>query len=173
MTKLEIVPEYALSTEAVRHIAELRSLPAASQHQRPALFGTPPAFIALLRDKGILLGHLRFDFQQLLVDLQPVNVFCLYELCFASEDARKAHFTHLIEGIEGMGRQQSVEFLLLFSDEPAWLLAHGFEVRSNVLVPSHATQLLQQHYSEQSLLVKPLGNRLWQGGRLESPTDKL
>ena len=171
MIKLEIVPEYALSNEAVRHITELRAQSAARHQSRPALFGSPPAFMALLRTDDVLVGHVRFDFQQLLLDLQPVNVFCLYELCFSSEAERKRHFQQLLEGIEGLGRQQSVEFVVLFSAEPNWLLAHGFEVCTNVLLPPRTAHLSDQLLSEQLLLVKALGSQPWKPGRLQAPSE--
>ena len=150
MTSVEIVPEYALSTEALVQICALQGKCADSPRSNGPVFVDGAVFRALLRERKALRAQAAFRCQTIVIKDRIVRVFGLNELCI--EDGNNASLADLLHGVEAVARQQRVEFLLHDARDCQLLLAHGFQHINNDL----RTALEQRGASAHCLLMKTL-----------------
>lgn len=126
-------------------------------------------FRALLHHSELLKAQAKFNCRTLMLNQRSIRVFGLHELCLENNDA-DVSMAQLMEGIELLGKEQAVDFVLYFSERAGWLSNHGFEPTSNdlrQLLPATTHSQLRP----QKLLVKPLGFKHWEAGLLDLPTD--
>lgn len=130
-----------------------------------------PDFRFLTWEKDQLIAHMAVEHRMVCNEGEAFRIFGIVDLCVAAPFQHQKHASHLLEKLETLGQSHGIDFILLNAKEHQLYLNHGYQLVENtctwVLIQSHKTIGVVRRRLDQSLMVKPLGEKKWQSGHLD------
>ena len=164
--RLELVDSFRIDEATDRKIRMLLDacFPGWSHHRIRSYLKQLPSRRLLTWDDDALVGQAGLEHRVVALDGAPATIFGIVDLCVVAEQRGRGIATRMLDRIEGLGREQGVEFMLLFADDDRLYRACGYAKR-----PARVRWLkIHEHESiglgEESvdeLMVKALGDRDW------------
>jgi GNAT superfamily N-acetyltransferase len=165
--QIELVPEYKLS-DLVRQL--LTELLVASFPDYPdrSYYKLMPQFRYLVWAGDDLVAQMGIEHRVINNTGIPVRIFGAIDLCVASAYRSQGIATRLLQQIESLGKISNVDFSILFADDSRLYLKNGYQRVANICrwmkVDEHQTFGIGEESMSDCLMVKQLGEQIWQDG---------
>ncbi len=168
--KIEYIHESSLG--AFQKQAILQLLNASFGDGLSEVFGLRPLPDAriLIRSEGHLIGHLAVEFRRVRVGSQIVSVCGASEICVHPDAQRKGIGRVLIRQLEDIAKEKAFQFILAFSDNPAFYKACEFEsrrIRCRWLMIQQGVSMGVLSRTLSGVMVKAIENADWPEGELD------
>jgi GNAT superfamily N-acetyltransferase len=120
---------------------------------------------------GQLVGHCAIEHRLINNAGVVLRIFGIADLCVAPPQQHHRLATRLLGETEALARAHGIDCLLLLAKEHGLYLNNGFVAVDNpgkwLLIQNDQTLGVARRSLENSLLVKPLGERIWQSGLVD------
>lgn len=117
-----------------------------------------------------LVGQLGLEHRVVSTTTGPASIFGIIDLCVDPSARRQGFASRLLQEVEKLGQQNSIEFLVLFAEDPRIYHQQGFFRAANPLrwmrIDEHETLGLAEQPLEE-LMIKPLTERAWPDGLID------
>jgi predicted acetyltransferase len=98
----------------------------------------------------------------------PVRIFGAIDLCVASSYRSQRIATTLLQQLEELGKTSKVDFSILFADDSRLYAKNGYQRVTNLCrwmkVDEHQTFGIGEESMSDCMMVKQMGERIWQDG---------
>ncbi|PZO12429.1 MAG: hypothetical protein DCF25_17645 [Leptolyngbya foveolarum] len=101
----------------------------------------------------------------------PAQIFGLIDLCVASSCRRRKIATTLLQQIETLARANSIDFLVLFADDPRLYIQNGYKRVDNccrwMKVDEHQTLGIGEMSMSDCMMMKSISAQRWLSGTVD------
>lgn len=133
-----------------------------------SFFKQLPDFRYLLRKDGLLIAHMSVEHRLINNDGQLIYIFGVADLCVDEAFQHQKIATRLLTELETLGKIHDIDFIVLQAKDHELYQNNGFLLQNNLcqwlLVSGNQTLGIARRRLEQSLMVKPLGEKHWKPG---------
>ncbi|HMO39567.1 MAG TPA: GNAT family N-acetyltransferase [Saprospiraceae bacterium] len=166
--KLQRIEEFLLSPEAHAGIQVLLQNNFPGYPEGQTFFKQLPDFRYLLWQGEILVAHMAVEHRLINNDGQLLRIFGVADLCVATDFQRQKIGSQLLRELEVLGLAHSIDFLVLQAKDQDLYQKNGFQPATNLcqwLLISHQQTLgVARRRLAQSLMIKPLSDKVWRQG---------
>jgi GNAT superfamily N-acetyltransferase len=169
--RVETIAEYEITNDIQKLINRLlvRSFPGYPSER--SYYKLLPQFRYLVWEGESLIAHLGIEHRVISNDGIPVRIFGLIDLCVDPQYRARKIATKLLQQIESLGKSSQIDFLILFADDPRLYIKNGFIPVANICrwlaIDEHQTIGITEKSLANCMLVKQMGIRTWQDGRVD------
>jgi len=173
MIHFEMLLEYELEQNVKIHIHDLlvQSFPEYPQEQ--IYYKLLPQFRYLAWMGEELIAHMGVEHRVITNDGKPAQIFGIIDLCVSEPYRSQKVATKLLHRIESLGRNHSIDFLVLFADDDRLYRANGYQRVENmcrwVMIDEHQIIGVAERSLADCMMVKPIAGQTWENG----PVDML
>lgn len=170
--KLELIDEFRIGRERARQIHWLlaASFPDCEYSQQRTYFKQLPSRRLLALDGERVVGHLALEHRVVATTTGPATIFGIIDLCVDPATRRQGTATRMLEHIEQLAIDSSIEFLMLFAQDRRLYERAGYRHASNPLrwlkIHEHQTYGIAEEPLDE-LMIKPATTRPWPGGLVD------
>ncbi len=163
--QLEKIDEYAIHISTHLAIKELLQKSFEQYPEDRIFYKQVPSFRFLMWDKGKLVGQVGVIFRVVALGKTPIRIFGLMDLCVDSEYQNRKIASMILEATEALGKENGIDFMLLFSGIQNFYIQQDFKVASNscrwVFIKDYETLGVLNRQIPETLLYKRLSDKLW------------
>lgn len=128
-------------------------------------------FIAI-DDKNQVIGQVGLDYRVMNLNGKPIRVLGIIDLCVSKTKRSQGIGSLLLSEIDDFCEGKSVDFLLLFADNKKLYLNAGFKSVNNECTWLKIDDETQTTYGIgheiiNELMVKEVGNKKWENGKID------
>ncbi len=169
--RISRVEEFLIDPKTESAIQELLSNSFPDYPSNRIYFKQVPSFRYLVWKADILIAHVSVDFRIIRVGEEVLKIFFLGDVCVKSSQQHRKVASEMIADIEKLAVGNRLDFLLATVSDPSLYLKNGFEIVNNdcrwVLIQEHTTYGVRKRNIQNSLMVKKLGDILWNEGAVD------
>jgi GNAT superfamily N-acetyltransferase len=173
MIHFEMLLEYELEQNVKIHIHDLLVQSFPEYPQERIYYKLLPQFRYLAWMGEELIAHMGVEHRVITHDGKPAQIFGIIDLCVSEPYRSQKVATKLLHQIESLGRNHSIDFLVLFADDDRLYKANGYQRVENmcrwVMIDKHHTIGIAERSLADCMMVKPLAGQTWENG----PVDML
>ena len=167
----EIINEYQLDEKDQQGIYDLLCDCFSDYPEGRIHFRQIPSFRLIGRDDQGIKAHIAVTFRWMNLGQSVIRIFGLTDICVASAAREQKLATKMIEHLSEVGRKQRVDFLILIAWTPEFYQSMGFQMAHNrcrwLLIQNDQSLGLAQRKIENGLMIKPVGDKVWNDGSLD------
>lgn len=168
---IQRLEEYKIPEKVDREISALLKEAFSGYPQGQSYYKQLPDFRYLIWEKNRLIGHMAVEHRLMSIDSRPIKVFGVVDLCIAGSHQRKKLATRLLEELEDLGLKCRIDFIILLARDHPFYLTNGFQAVDNrckwVLIQDHTCLGVLHREIKQTLMVKPLSDKVWENGLVD------
>jgi predicted acetyltransferase len=165
--RIELVPEYKLS-ERIRQLLTQLLMASFPDYPDRSYYKLMPQLRYLVWVGDDLVAQVGIEHRAINNTGIPLRIFGAIDLCVASAYRSQGIATILLEQIESLGKTSKVDFSILFADDSRLYLKNGYQRFTNICrwmkVDEHQTLGIGEESMSDCLMVKQLGEQIWQDG---------
>jgi predicted acetyltransferase len=165
--QIELVPEYKLS-DRVRQLLTQLLVTSFPDYPDRSYYKLMPQFRYLVWAGDVLVAQVGIEHRVINNSGIPVKIFGAIDLCVASAYRSQGIATILLEQIAALGKTSNLDFSILFADDSRLYLKNGYQRVTNICrwmtVDEHQTFGIGEESMSDCLMVKQLGEQIWQDG---------
>lgn len=162
---LEKIEEYAINPPTHQAIQNLLQKSFELYPKDRIFYKQVPSFRLLVWEETTLIAQIGVIFRVVSLDEQPFRIFGLMDLCVDNEYQNRQIATKILEKIETIGKENNIDFILLFSSIQDFYAQKGFRIVENncrwVLIKDYKTMGILNRQIPETLLIKPISNKKW------------
>lgn len=136
-----------------------------------SFFKQLPDFRYLLWEGDELAAHMAVEHRLINNADQLLYIFGVVDLCVAASFQQQKLASRLLEELTQLGKQHRIDFIVLQANEAKLYENNGFQLQENLcqwlLITQNKTLGVARRRIEQSLMVKPLGHKVWKPGLVD------
>ena len=118
--------------------------------------------------KNKLIAHLGVIHRMIAISDMPASIFGVADLCVHPDFQKRKIASELLNELENLGKKHGVDFILLMADVQRFYQKNGYKIYKNpckwLMINNHQTLGVTKRKVEDSLMAKPLGDKLWKDG---------
>jgi GNAT superfamily N-acetyltransferase len=165
---IEIVPEYKLSSDVRKLVNRLLVASFPDYPLDRSYYKLLPQFRYLVWKDENLIAQMGIEHRVITNTGIPARIFGPIDLCVASTYRSQKIATLLLQLIEELGRTSKIDFLVLFADDSRLYTQNGYQRVANLCrwmkIDEHQTLGVGEESLSDCMMVKQLGEQIWQNG---------
>lgn len=169
--RLERIEEFLISGATQEAIADLLQQAFPGYPSDRTFFKQLPDFRYLFWDEEKLAAHMAVEHRMINNDGQLHRIFGVADLCVATASQRQKLATRLLQELESLGKNHAIDFIILQAQDAQLYETNGFQMQNNLcqwlLITQNNMLGIAKRRLEQSLMVKPLGEKIWRSGLVD------
>lgn len=172
--KIEKIYEYEINGQLSTKLQELLVECFTEEYPKDRIyFKQLPHFrFIAIDDNNQLVGQVGLDYRVMNLNGKPVRVLGIIDLCVSKIKRSRGIGSLLLSKIDNFCEGKSVDFLLLFADNPKLYLNAGFKPVNNEckwlqIDDENQTTYGIGHDKINELMIKEVGNIKWENGKLD------
>ena len=169
--KIQRIEEFLIDDKIHSHIRELLDHSFSGYPEERTYFKQLPHFRFLCWDQEKLIGHMAVDHRVINNNGQVHPIFGVIDLCVAEAYQHKKIASNLLENLEEIGTSNGIDFIVLMAKNHQLYKSKDFQLKKNIcqwmVINSHQTYGVVRRRVEQSLMIKPLGDKYWDAGLVD------
>ena len=168
---IQRIEEFQISTATHQQIQTLFADCFPEYPKDRTYFKQVPTFRYLVWEKDRLVGHLGVDHRIIRVGNQSVSIMGIVDLCVDPAFQSQKIASNLIHQLDTLSQKHQIDFLVLVTGDHNYYRKHGFQLVQNVcrwlIINNHQMLGIGHRRIEESLMVKPLGDKPWNTGLID------
>ena len=170
--KIEQHLEMTVSESMDKELTELLQHAFPSIYPNRRYFKQLPHFRLIAYEDERIIGQVGLDFRVMNMNGESIHVLGIIDLCVREEVRGRGVGRALMEEIIALGKEYSIDFLLLFADQPDLYERIGFHTVSNTCTwlqinDENQTTRGIGETSFDELMVRAVGDKRWMEGKLD------
>jgi len=169
--KLERIEEFKIGAAAHRAIWALLQQAFPGYPDERSFFKQLPDFRYLLWNGDELAAHMAVEHRLINNADQLLYIFGVVDLCVAQPYQHRKIATKLLDQLTTLGKEHRIDFILLQAKNAKLYESNGFLPQENLcqwlLINQNKTIGVVRRQLQQSLMVKPLGDKVWKPGLVD------
>lgn len=163
--------EYELSPKEIEQIKQLLLQCFPTYYAHREYFKQIPHHRLLAKETEQIIGQLAIDYRIIALNDQAIKVWGIIDLCVSPEEQGKGIARQLLQKAETIARNNQLDFMLLFADNPSLYLQHGFQKCLDneitwLKIDEHKTLGIGTEVIPE-LMIKEIGEKQWTSGKLD------
>jgi GNAT superfamily N-acetyltransferase len=168
---IEVVPEYKISNDVHKIVNQLLVESFPDYPLDRSYYKLLPQFRYLVWEDDNLIAQMGIEHRVITNTGIPARIFGLIDLCVASSYRSQKIATTMLQQIEEVGRMSRIDFLVLFADDSRLYAENGYQRVSNLCrwmkIDEHQTLGVGEESLSDCMMVKQLGEQIWQNGIID------
>ncbi len=169
--ELERIEEFQIAEATHLAIQQLLEEAFSGYPEGRSFFKQLPDFRYLLWQGDQLAAHMAVEHRLINNADQLLHIFGVADLCVAASFQQRKLASRLLEELTQLGKQHRIDFLVLQANEAKLYENNGFQPQENLcqwlLITQNKTLGVARRRIEHSLMVKPLGDKIWKPGLVD------
>jgi GNAT superfamily N-acetyltransferase len=169
--RIEIVPEYLIAPDVHKLANQLLVESFSDYPKERSYYKLLPHFRYFVWAGETLIAQMGVEHRVITNTGMPLRIFGAIDLCVASSYQGQKIAATLLQQVEELGRLSRIDFLLLFADDSRLYIANGYKHTNNhcrwMKVDEHQTLGIGEKSMSDCMLVKQIGDRVWQTGLVD------
>ena len=165
--------EFDISQDVHRQITKLKNLSFPDTKRNRSYFKQLPHFRYLVFEQDLLIGHMGVDHRVIRVGDYVCSIFGIIALCIKPSDRGRGIASRLLELVETLAREKSIDFLFLVAKDNRLYLKNGFQAVSAQCswlgIEDHCHCGVLTETIAENFMIKQTGDKLW----VDRPIDLL
>lgn len=166
--RIEVIPEYKISNDVHKIVNQLLVESFPDYPLDRSYYKLLPQFRYLVWEDNNLIAQMGIEHRVITNTGIPARIFGSIDLCVASSYRSQKIATTLLQQIEELGKMSGIGFLVLFADDDRLYAKNGYRRVTNIChwmkIDEHQTLGIGEESLSDCMMVKQLGERVWQDG---------
>lgn len=162
---IEKIEEYTIDFEIHQKIQHLLQSSFGQFPTNRIFLKQVPTFRLLVWEDAILVAQTGVIFRTISLDGIPYRIFGIMDLCVHENYQNQKIGSTILKKIEILGKENHLDFIVLFSGEQDFYLQNGFKQVQNrcrwVFIKDYRTMGVMNRLIPETLLIKPLSDVIW------------
>lgn len=171
--KLEKITEYELSETQAAEIQRLLATCFPEFLANRIYFKQRPQFRFLAWKEKQLVAQVGVEYRVICLGNQPRTIFGVIDLCVLPKFQKQGIGAKMLQELESLAKQNSIDAILLFADDQRLYEKQGFQSANNKCkwlgIDEHKTVGILEDSQADCMMVKTISNQPW----LEADVDLL
>ena len=165
------IEEFLISSTTHQQIAQLFAECFPEYPHKRSYLKQVPTFRFLVWEEDNLIAHLGVEHRFIRMGDAVIRIFGVADLCVSEAYQSQKIASSLLTELHQLGKGNSIDFIVLASGEHEFYEKLGFKLVQNtcrwLMINEHQMLGIAHRRIEESLMVKPVGDKQWKSGLVD------